>query len=142
MFRIPVLIALVAILATLTIGIAAGSSSAHATTVEPPRPQDALDSDIVASDPLPTTPTLRNRWVPLPVCHLVKVVDYVERWVFGALVQQPVYSVQHVCRIVNSWVDDFFFNRWRNPFNYHPDLPLMPTMGSERARCGSHYELC
>lgn len=139
MYRIPILIALVAILATLTIGIATGgSSSAHAATVEMPQPT-ALDLDAVADDPLPAAPTLRNRWVPMPVCWLVKVVDYVERQIFGIVMRQPVYSVQHVCRIVNTWIEE----RWRNPFNYHPEFEgRMPTMGSERARCGYYYELC
>lgn len=139
MFRIPILIALVAILATLTIGVAAGSSSsAHATVIDPPQRTHPA-SNAVTDAPLPTTPTLHGRWVPMPVCWLVKLVDYVEQQVFGTVMRQPVYSVQHVCRIVNTWIEE----RWRNPFNYHPEFEgRMPTMGSERARCGYYYELC
>lgn len=140
MFRIPVLIALVAILAALTIGVAAGGSSpAHAATVEPPRPT-ALALDAVAGDPLPAAPTLRNRWVPMPVCHLVTLVDYVQFQIDGTVVSHPVYSVQQVCRVVTTWINDHI--NWRNPFNYHPDVPLMPAMGTERYSCGNNYERC
>ena len=47
--------------------------------------------------------------IPVPLCTVVRVVDYVTVQISGETVEMPVWTFQTVCRVIMTSVNNFLF---------------------------------